>query len=106
MPLLSGIFWLSLIHIYTARLDHRAAIISLEDERRVLSSSLLNGGLRSDLSFVFNYDELEEKTKRCEMLAPTHEEHLKIVAENILKLPLRQTTGLTTAAQMLSLIHI
>lgn len=84
----------------TARLDHRAAIISLEDERRVLSSSLLNGGLRSDLNFVFNYDELEEKTKRCEMLAPTHEEHLKIVAENILKLPLRQTTGLTTAAQM------
>ena len=83
-----------------ARLDHRAAIISLEDERRVLSSSLLNGGLRSDLSFVFNYDEQEEKTKRCEMLAPTHEEHLKIVAESILKLPPCQTTGLTTAAQM------
>ena len=84
----------------TARLDYRAAVICLEAERRVLSSSLLNGGLRSDLRFIFNYDEQEEKTKRCEMLAPTHEEHLKIVAETILKLPSGQTTGLTTAAQL------
>ncbi|WP_195267636.1 adenosylcobinamide amidohydrolase [Eubacterium sp. 1001713B170207_170306_E7] len=84
----------------TARLDYRAAVIRFEDERRVLSSSLLNGGLRSDLRFVFNYDEQEEKTKRCEMLAPTHEEHLRIVAEDILGLPPRQSTGLTTAAQI------
>lgn len=84
----------------TARLDRRSAIISLENERRILSTSLLNGGIRSDLKYVFNYDELENKTRQCEMLAPTHEEHLKIVAADILKLPTGQTTGLTTAAQI------
>lgn len=82
------------------RLDHRAAVISLKEKRRVLSTSLLNGGLNQNIEYIFNYDEQENKTKTCKMLAPTHEAHMKIVAEEILGLPINTTTGLTTAAQI------
>lgn len=80
--------------------DDRAIIIKLNGERRVLSTSAHNGGCRENLSHLFNYCEVYGTTnERCEMRAPTYDQHLSMLAEE-LDLNPRTTTGLSTAAKM------
>jgi adenosylcobinamide amidohydrolase len=79
--------------------EQRAMIYQLHNKRRVLSTSPLNGGVREDLQYIFNYDELAPDTKWCQMKAKTYEEHLKVVS-NELGLPPEMTTGLSTTVQM------
>ena len=78
----------------------QAIVINLAGPRRVLSTSVLNGGCRDDLRFLFNYCEVEGPADElCEMRAATYEEHLRILAEE-LGLDPRTATGLSTAAKM------
>lgn len=80
--------------------DERAVIIEFENPHLVLSSSFLNGGLRQDLSYCFNYSEIYGKSdERCEMRAPTNEGHLCSIARE-LNLDPASATGLSTAAKM------
>lgn len=72
--------------------------IRFADRRRVLSTSAYQGGIREDLRCVFNYDMSYGKTRQCELLAPSMEEHMRLVAQK-LKLP-RESSGLCTAAQI------
>ncbi len=80
--------------------EERAIVVGLRGARRVLSTSLLNGGCRCDLSHLFNYCEVYGRAdERCEMRAPTYEEHLRILARELGLDPLA-VTGLSTAAKM------
>lgn len=79
--------------------SHKSIIIKFESKRRVVSSSVLNGGLREDLSYVFNKDEKRDDNQSIKMLGDTYEEHLAILTKD-LKLPVEKTTGLSTACSM------
>ena len=78
----------------------QAIVINLAGPRRVLSTSVLNGGCRDDLRFLFNYCEVYGRADECcAMRAATYEEHLRILARE-LGLDPGQVTGLSTAAKM------
>ena len=80
--------------------DDKAIVIWLAGARRVLSTSVFNGGHREDLGCLFNYCEVYGKEdERCTMRAATYEGHLRMLAED-LGLDPCATTGLSTAAKM------
>ncbi len=84
--------------------DARAVVIRLKGSNRVLSTSYLNGGIREDIAFLFNFcDIYDSPDDRCEMRAPTNEGHLVSIAEE-LGLGPKITTGLSTAAHMRHII--
>ena len=77
----------------------KSLILTFPSPRRVLSTSVYNGGVREDLTAVFNYDCKSEETGRCDMRADSYEEELRLTARE-LGLDPAHTTGLSTAAQM------
>ncbi len=80
--------------------EDKAIVVRFAGARRLLSTSVLNGGCRTDLSCLFNYCEVYGKAdERCTMRAATYEEHLCLLAEELGLDPLF-TTGLSTAAKM------
>lgn len=82
------------------RRNDQVIIFELQGPCRILSTSFLNGGCREDLSYIFNYCEVYKSPDgRCEMRAPTNQDHLSLIASE-LGLPLHRTTGLSTAAMM------
>ncbi len=85
---------------YRVSREEQAIVIGLGKPRRVLGTSVFNGGCREDLQYLFNYCEAYGAVdERCEMRAATYREHLRLLAEE-LKLPPSVTTGLSTAAKM------
>jgi adenosylcobinamide amidohydrolase len=76
-----------------------ALIARLNGRRCVLSTSALNGGIRDDLTAVFNHDCKVDGRKDAPLKDTTYEGHLKIVASE-LGLDPNRTCGLTTAADM------
>ncbi len=80
-------------------IEESAMIYKITKKRRVLSTSPLGGGVRDDLRYIFNYDELPPGAKWCKMKAKTYEAHLKVVSEE-LGLDPKVTTGLSTTVQM------
>ncbi len=82
------------------RRDDQAIVVELAGPRRVLSTSYLNGGIREDLRFLFNYCEIHgDPDEYCDMRAPTNEAHLAVLAAE-LGLERDVATGLSTAAKM------
>ena len=67
--------------------------------RKVLSTSIYNGGYHEELTSVFNHDCTVSPGMPCEMLAPTYEGHMRIIAGKI-GLDPDKTTGMGTAACM------
>ncbi|TEB10407.1 adenosylcobinamide amidohydrolase [Pelotomaculum propionicicum] len=80
------------------RYDKRI-VVKFEQPRKVLSTSVLNGGYREDLTAVFNHDCNDETGTDCMLRAPTYEEHMWLVAQEIGLNP-ETVTGMGTAAQM------
>ena len=76
----------------------RGIILSFHGRRRVLSSSMLNGGISDTLSAVFNYNCLADDYD-CMMQYDSYEEELKHNALN-LELDPENVSGLSTAAFM------
>ena len=82
------------------RYDDQSAVVELTAPRLVLSTSYLNGGMRDDLQYLFNFSEVYGvPDERCEMRAPTNEGHLRLIAEELGLNP-QLTAGLSTAAKM------
>lgn len=82
------------------RHDQQAAVLEMKGPRRVLSTSFLNGGFREDLRNFFNFSEVYGiPDERCEMRAPTNEDHLRLISEELGLNP-AETAGLSTAAKM------
>ena len=67
--------------------------------RKVLSTSLYNGGYHEDFTAVFNRDMTQGAGMPCESFADTYVESMRIVAQRIGLDPDR-STGMGTAAQM------
>lgn len=82
----------------------KGMIFSFAGKRHVLSSSVLNGGWRDDLKYVFNFDEKPDDSKYCEMEEKTYEDHLSNIAMNRLDLDPGYCTGLSTAADMENMV--
>lgn len=77
----------------------KSIVIPFEGQRKVLSTSPLNAGYREDLKAVFNNDANPGAGMACELRAPTHEEHMRIIASE-LDLDSDKTAGIDTAVSM------
>ncbi|NEU04594.1 MULTISPECIES: adenosylcobinamide amidohydrolase [Clostridium] len=77
----------------------KSIVVVLKDERKVLSTGPLNGGYKENLKYVFNNDGNPGAGIACKMKAPTYEEHMGVIAQE-LGLDSQYTTGISTAASM------
>lgn len=78
---------------------YKSILILFNSPRKVLSTSVLNGGYRTDLTAVFNHDCNPGAGMACTMKAPDYEGHLRIVSAELGVDP-AQATGMATAASM------
>ena len=72
-----------------------ALLVRFAGPRRVLCTAPYNGGIREDLTAVFNHSE----SRTCEMKADTYAGHLRVFAEE-LGLAADTAAGISTAAEM------
>ncbi|SHJ60184.1 Adenosylcobinamide amidohydrolase [Hathewaya proteolytica DSM 3090] len=77
----------------------RSVVLQFKGKRKVLSTSPFNGGYQENLKYVFNHDGNIGAGVPCKMKAPTYEEHMRIIAEEI-GLDPDSCAGLSTAAHM------
>ncbi|HEY3425052.1 MAG TPA: adenosylcobinamide amidohydrolase [Negativicutes bacterium] len=78
---------------------YKSIVIPFEQPRKVLSTSVLNGGYREDLTAVFNHDSNPGAGMACKLRAPTYEEHMRLVAQDVGLIP-DTVAGMGTAASM------
>lgn len=78
---------------------YKSIVILFKEKRKVLSTSLQNGGYREDLTSVFNEDCNPGAGLACTLKAPTHEEHLRLIADELGIEP-DFSSGISTAASM------
>lgn len=74
-------------------------VINFVDSRTVLCTSPLGGGIRRDLTGVYNHCDKNYKTGECNMKGKTYLEHLQVVAKDM-GLDPKETAGLSTACPM------
>lgn len=81
---------------------YKCVVISFCAPRKVLSTSILNGGYREDLTSVFNHDCNPGAGLACTLRAPTYEAHMRLVSSE-LGLDADTAAGIGTAASMKNL---
>ena len=62
---------------------YKSIVIPFNASRKVLSTSVYNGGYREDLRGIFNHDCNPGNGMPCELRASTYEEHMRIIAAEI-----------------------
>lgn len=77
----------------------KSIVVFFKGSRKVLSTSVFNGGYHEDYTAVYNHDGKVGAGMPCEMLADTYVEHMRIVSER-LGLEPDKVTGMATAADM------
>lgn len=77
----------------------KCIVVPFTGKRRVLSTCPLNGGYQEDLTAVFNNDGNPGAGMVCKLKAPTYEEHMALIAEEI-GLDKASAAGMSTAASM------
>lgn len=77
----------------------KTIVIFFKGKRKVLSTSVFNGGYHEDYTAVYNHDAKVAAGMPCEMLAPTYTEHMQILSRR-LGLDPERVTGMGTAADM------
>ncbi|SMD10025.1 adenosylcobinamide amidohydrolase [Sporomusa malonica] len=83
-------------HVYRY---YKSIVIPFEQPRKVVSTAIVNGGYREDLTAVFNNDCNPGAGMACTMRASTYQEHMNIIAAEI-GLDPATTAGMGTAAAM------
>lgn len=83
-------------HVYRY---YKSIVIPFEQPRKVASTAIVNGGYREDLTAVFNNDCNPGAGMACTMRAPTYQEHMRLITEEI-GLDPATTAGMGTAASM------
>ncbi|MDU4960760.1 MAG: adenosylcobinamide amidohydrolase [Sporomusaceae bacterium] len=78
---------------------YKSLVIQFNGPRKVLSTSVHNGGYREDLTAVFNHDCNPGAGMACMLRAPSYEGHMRLVAEE-LGLEPERSSGMATAASM------
>lgn len=81
------------------RPDDQSIIVPFQEPRKVVSTSLLNGGYREDLTAMFNHNCGPDDGSCCTLQAGTYQEHMRVMATG-LGLDPDRTTGMGTAALM------
>ena len=77
----------------------KSIVIFFKGKRKVLSTSVFNGGYHENYTAVFNHDAKKAAGMPCEMLASTYPEHMQILSGR-LGLDPETVTGMGTAADM------
>ena len=77
----------------------KSIVIFFKGRRKVLSTSVFNGGYHENYNAVFNHDAKQGAGMPCEMLAPTYTEHMQILSGRLGLNP-ETVTGMGTAADM------
>lgn len=77
----------------------KSIVAFFNGKRKVLSTSIFQGGYHEDYSSIFNHDATCGAGMPCKLLADTYYDHMYLVAQNLGINPLK-TTGMGTAAQM------
>ena len=77
----------------------KSIVVNFTGRRRVLSTAPHNGGLREDLTAVFNHDATVGAGMAVTLKAPSYAEHMVILSRELGLSP-EESAGLTTAAQM------
>lgn len=77
----------------------KCIVVLFSGKRSVLSTCPLNGGYQEGLTAVFNNDGNPGAGMACKLRAPTYEEHMALIAEEI-GLNKATTAGMSTAASM------
>lgn len=83
----------------TASRYKNSIVVSFTDERKVLSTSHLNGGYRDDLKYVFNHDINSGMGLKCDITSDVYEQHMRLLSAE-LGLDPNVSAGLLTAASM------
>lgn len=78
----------------------KSLVLRFAGARDVLSTGPNNGGLRRDLTAVFNNDCNPGGGMPCDIEAETYEKHMELLASKQLGLDPKTCTGLSTAAHM------
>ncbi|MDD4320091.1 MAG: adenosylcobinamide amidohydrolase [Acidaminococcaceae bacterium] len=77
----------------------KSIVVFFSGKRKVLSTSIYNGGYHEDFLGVFNNDGTQGAGMPCKMLAETYVQHMQLLA-NKLGLNPEKFTGMVTAANM------
>jgi Uncharacterized conserved protein len=77
----------------------KTLVLTFNGKRKTLSTSVINGGYRENMTAAFNNDCKPGAGMAPVLKAPTYEEHMKLLAEE-LGLDPTVTTGMSTAATM------
>lgn len=77
----------------------KTIVIFFKGKRKVLSTSIFNGGYHDNYGAVYNHDAKVAAGMPCEMLAPTYTEHMRLLSRR-LGLDPDTVTGMGTAADM------
>lgn len=77
----------------------KSIVVQFKDDRKVLSTSMINGGYNESLKAVFNYDCNPGAGMACSLRADTYKEHMELIAQE-LGLNIETTAGISTAASM------
>jgi len=77
----------------------KSIVVFFKGKRKVLSTSVYNGGYHEEFSAVFNHDGTRGAGMPCELLADTYVEHMRLVAQRLGLNP-DTVTGMGTAAHM------
>lgn len=83
----------------TAYRYDKSIVVYFQGKRKVLSTSVFNGGYHENYTTIFNHDGKTGAGMPCEMLAPTYTEHMKLLSRRLGLSP-ETTTGMGTAADM------
>ena len=78
---------------------NKSIVTLFKGKRKVLSTSVYNGGYHEDFQAIYNYDCKLGPGMGCEMLAESYVEHMKLVSKR-LGLEPEYTSGMGTAADM------
>lgn len=77
----------------------KSIVIYFSGARKILSTSLYNGGYHDDYTAVYNYNAKQGAGMPCEMLADTYVEHMRLVSKRLALDP-DKVSGMGTAASM------
>lgn len=74
--------------------------------KKVLSSAPQNGGLRTDLTAIYNFDGKQEGEKEIRLKGGTYERHMRYVSKEIIGLDPDTSAGFMTAANMRNAVMV
>lgn len=77
----------------------KSLVTTFAGHRKVISTAPYNGGIKTDLRAVFNNDCKPGEGMACELKAPSYDEHMALLSEE-LGISREECAGISTAASM------